>query len=325
MKICRLKYNFILILIILSCMSYSNINAGLSNNGASFLQINSGARQEAMGEAFTALAYNDLNLMHYNIGGLASISKMMMLVNYHKWIDDTYQGAIGFALPALRGVWGFNFSYLNEGDLIELDRNFTQTGITHQSSDIAISLGYGSFLKIANKNFYFGSGLKIIRQNLAQESATAIGLNLGALLWLKHLSLGIAVNNFGITQLKFINEKESLPEVYRAGIGAHLDLTGKIKLNIDFDVSYISGQDLRYYSGAEIMISNQFMLRGGYKIHDFDVNRWSVGMGLYIPMDWLASSKTRLDYSFNPLDEFESSTHRISLLFDFGRKIVFNL
>jgi outer membrane protein OmpA-like peptidoglycan-associated protein len=35
-------------------------------------------------------------------------------------------------------------------------------------------------------------------------------------------------------------------------------------------------------------------------------------------MNWLASSETRLDYAFSPLDNFEGSTHRFSLLFRFG-------
>ena len=61
-----------------------------------------------------------------------------------------------------------------------------------------------------------------------------------------------------------------------------------------------------------------FAIRGGYKFHDFEINRWGAGLGLVIPMEWIGDSHVRLDYSYSPLDVFESSTHRFSLVFSYG-------
>ena len=312
-------FTYPLILISLVCLSINAQAAtGVGKYGASFLQIKSGARQVAMGQAFTALAYDDINLMRYNIGGLGSIRNIMLGVNYHNWIDDTYQGGFGVALPTRFGVVGFDFNYFNEGDLVELDNSFNRTGTIYESNDLVFTIGYGTYLKALNKKLLFGGGLKIVRQNLVQESATAAGMDLGMLLWLKHITFGITMQNFSITKLKFINEEESLPETYRAGIGGKFEIGDHIRWNLDFDLAYLPGQDLRYYSGTEVIINELVMLRGGYKIHEFATNRWAAGMGLLIPMSWLANSETRLDYSYTPLDAFESSTHRFSLLFRFG-------
>jgi outer membrane protein OmpA-like peptidoglycan-associated protein len=75
---------------------------------------------------------------------------------------------------------------------------------------------------------------------------------------------------------------------------------------------------MRYHVGGELDISRLLAIRSGYKIHNFAVSPWSVGFGLHIPMDWLARSETRLDYSYSPMDAFETTAHRFSLLFTFG-------
>lgn len=318
-RVCIFIIFYFLIFINLICWSFDAPGATeLGKYGASFLQINSGAKQVAMANAFTALAYDDINLLRYNIGGLGSIRNVMLAINYHKWIEDTQQGALGLALPIRYGVIGFDFTYFNEGELTEIDQNFAPTGNIVKSNDIALTLGYGSLLRLLNKKFLFGGGFKVIQQNLAQESATALGLDLGILLRLKHLSFGVTIQNFGITKLKFIQKKESLPEMYRAGIGGHFNWGDYIHLNLDVDIAHEPDQSLRYYSGTEITIGNLFMIRGGYKFHNFEANRWAAGIGLLIPMEWLASSETRLDYAYSPLNAFESSTHRFSLLFRFG-------
>ncbi|MBN1154924.1 PorV/PorQ family protein [candidate division KSB1 bacterium] len=291
-----------------------------SNTGATFLQVNSGARQVAMAEAFTALAHDDINLMRYNIGGLGSIRHFMLSVNYHQWLEDTEQGAIGLSLPTRFGVIGFDFNYFNEGNVTELDANFIPTGGQLGSNDIALTLGYGSQIKLGERTLYFGGGLKFIRQTLASESANAFGLDVGTLLWLKYISLGLSIQNFGLSNLKFVAQEEPLPEMYRAGIGTHIPLGEYILWNTDFDLGYMPDQNLRYYCGTEFIINELFMIRGGYKIHDAEANRWAVGLGLMIPMSWLAASETRFDYSYSPVSAFDQDVHRFSLLFRFGSR-----
>ena len=51
-----------------------NAEAATLNSGAAFLKIGTGARPEAMGGAYTALA-DDVSALHYNPAGLSSVLK----------------------------------------------------------------------------------------------------------------------------------------------------------------------------------------------------------------------------------------------------------
>ncbi len=297
---------------------YSQVMKGIGKYGASFLQISPSARQVAMGDAFSGLA-DDVNLLRYNIGGLGYVNRPMLGVNFHNWFQDTEQGAVSFAFPTLYGIFGLDIVYFNEGSIVEFDQDFNRSGLEISSNDLALTLGYGSFVKLFERNISFGGGLKIIRQNLAGQTATAVGLDLGVLLRTKYISYGLTIQNLELTKLEFIDKKDSLPETYRGGIGFHFPVIDNVKANLDFDMAWLISQEVRAYLGSEIVISDLIAVRGGYKIHDFEANRWGLGVGVIIPMDWLYNSQTRLDYSYSPLDAFDDATHRFSLVFDFAK------
>ncbi len=296
--------------------SYSQATNGIGKYGASFLQIANSARQVGMGEAFTGLA-NDINFLQYNIGALGLVEKASLGLNYHSWIQDTQQGAVGFATATNYGKFGFNLIYFNEGEITEFDENFKATGSIIGSNDIAMTLGVGYPKKLFGLNLSFGGALKVVRQNLADQSATALGLDLGFLIKHKHISYGATIQNFSITKLKFIEKEDPLPETYRGGIGFNYNITDNIKINLASDVAWLSGQKLKSYGGAEIVFNKIIAVRGGYKFHDFDANRWGAGAGVIIPVEALGNSYVKVDYAYSPLSAFEGATHRFSLTIDF--------
>ena len=314
----------ILLIGCLAVSSYGQTMKGIGKYGASFLQISSSARPVAMGEAFTGLA-DDINFLRYNLGGLGYLQKPMLGINFHNWIDDTQQGSIGVGFPTQFGIIGVNFDYFNEGSIAEVDESFTLSGAEISSNDVALTLGYGSYINFYKRKISFGGGLKIVRQNLADQSATALGMDLGILMRTKYISYGATVQNLGITKLEYIDRKDNLPETYRGGIGFHLPIGDKILVNTDVDLAWLVDQDIRAYLGGEIVINDLIAVRGGYKFHDFEANRWGVGLGVIIPMQWFANSQTRLDYSYSPLDAFDSAAHRFSLVFAFGSSTVLPL
>ncbi len=297
--------------------SYTQTMKGIGKYGASFLQISASARQVAMGDAFTGLA-DDINFLRYNIGGLGYIQKPMLGLNFHNWIEDTQQGAIGLALPTQFGILGVDFVYFNEGTITEIDQNFGLSGAEITSNDVALTLGYGSYINLFQRKISFGGALKVVRQNLADQTATAIGLDLGFLIRTKYFSYGATIQNLGLTKLEFIDKKDNLPETYRGGIGFQIPIGDNLDFNTAFDLAWLQDQQLRGYWGSEIIISDLIAIRGGYKIHDFEANRWGIGLGVIIPMEWFYNSQTRLDYAYSPLDAFDSAAHRLSLVFAFG-------
>jgi len=307
---------------VLTMPAYPQTMNGIGKYGASFLQISSFARQVAMGDAFTGLA-NDVSFLHYNIGGFGYVQKPMLGINFHNWIEDTQQGAIGVVFPTQVGVFGGELAYFNEGTIAEIvDLEFHHSGSEISSHDWALTLGYGSYVNFFQRKISFGGALKVVRQNLADQSATALGLDLGALVRTKYISYGATIQNLGLTKLEFIDQKDNLPETYRGGIAFHFPVGNNLYFNTDFDMAWLVDQKVRAYLGSEMIINNLIAIRGGYKIHDFEANRWGLGLGIIIPMNWFYNSQTRLDYCYSPLDAFDSATHRFSLVFDFGKILI---
>jgi outer membrane protein OmpA-like peptidoglycan-associated protein len=297
-------------------ISFSQSAKGIGKYGASFLQIASSARQVGMGEAFTGLA-DDISFLQYNIGALGLVGKSTLGLNYHSWIHDTQQGAVGFATATDYGKFGFNLVYFNEGEITEFDESFRATGSIIGSNDIAMTLGVGYPKNIYGLNISFGGAFKIVRQNLADQSATALGLDLGFLIKYKHISYGATIQNFGITKLKFVEKEDPLPETYRGGVGFNFKLRNNIKVNLAADVAWLADQKLKSYCGAEFVFNKVVAVRGGYKFHDIDANHWGAGIGIIIPVEALGNSLVKVDYAYSPLSSFVGSTHRFSLIIEF--------
>ncbi|RMD93932.1 MAG: hypothetical protein D6814_15050, partial [Calditrichaeota bacterium] len=291
---------------------------GIGNLAVPVLRISPNARQVGMGEAFTAMA-NDYNLLRYNVGGLGIIRHVMFSTNFHQWSDDTQQGDVEILLPVRYGVAGMGLTYFNEGKVQAVNANFQPTGTSAESNDLMLSFGYGAFIKLLGNTFAFGAGGKFIRQDLANFSASGLGLDVGAVYAMKHISIGATLQNLTVSKMRFNGRSELLPETARGGIALRLPIGKHLKWNIASDVAKVRREDkLRIYAGTEVRIAELLALRGGYKFHDTEIGRWAVGLGLIVPMEWLANSRTEIDYAFTPMEPFDTFTHRFSFTFTFG-------
>lgn len=307
-------------------------NSGIGYHAAPFLKISPAARQVAMGGAFTALT-NDINLMRYNVGGLGGLEHISLALNFNNWIDDTQQGNLAFGLPLGRfGAIGVDLSFFNEGTIVELDPNFIPTGNEPNSSDVLMSFGYGKNIGFgANKEWQLGLGVaaKYLNQNLVGEMSTVGALDAGLQLAFPPdstekfpaLTLGAAVQNIGLSKVKFDSWESPLPQTYR--FGAAIDFKkfpfDKWRLIVSSDALWTTKEKIKYQLGTEVVVNRVFALRGGYKFNDASISNWGIGFGLYAPTSWLGKSKMRLDYAFAPLVAFQDdAAHRFSLHFDFG-------
>ncbi len=315
-----LKHIFIHICVFISFLAQTAIsasNSGIGYHGAPFLKISPAARQVAMGEAFTAFA-DDVNLMRYNIGGLGQLSNEMLSMNFHNWIDDTQQGSFAFAFPMRYGVIGMDLTYFNEGSITEMDVNFRETGGTATGDDILASLGFGTRLGLWDYVFGVGADVKFLRQTLAGEQSSALAVDVGTQFTLYDIMFGGTIQNIGLTKAKFRDMSSPLPTTFRLGAGYTLGKSESLNINFAGDVAWTLKENLRYYMGSEIILSDLLFLRAGYQLHDVAASPISAGFGLNIPMEWLANSETRIDYAYSPVDALEADIHRFSILLNFG-------
>ena len=319
----HIKHIFFGSIVGLLCMTSLSLNAQNSGKfAAPVFRVSPYARQISMGEAFTALA-SDINVMRYNISGLGNLQHTFFSAHYHDWIADTKQFAFEGGLPTPFGVFGANLAYFDEGDLVGIDENFQTTGETFSNYDLMLAIGYGNQLQFFRNTLLWGLSPKLIRQNLVDESATGIGLDVGLLYLFNKFSFGATVQNYTLKELRFTSGISSfrLPETIKLGLGYREPLGPNVTWSSGLDVSRFfdsSENDLRFAIGSELRISEVFAVRGGYKFSSDEVSRWGSGFGFIVPMAWFGRSSTTIDYAFSPLDAFDSQAHRFSLSFHFG-------
>jgi outer membrane protein OmpA-like peptidoglycan-associated protein len=302
-------------------------NSGVGSHAAPFLKVSPAARQVALGGAFTALT-NDINVMRYNIGGLGGLQHTSFGINFNTWIDDTQQGNLSFGIPFSFGAVGVDVSYFNEGQITKLDPDFVATGGEAISGDVMFSVGYGKFLhnmfNIENMTFGLGGAFKYLNQSLVGETSSVSALDVGAQLHFpQYISLGASIQNYGFSNVKFDNWESPLPTTYRFGTALNFPIN-KWQLIVSSDASWVTKEKIKYQLGSELVVNRVFALRGGYKFNDASMSNWAVGFGVFVPTEWLARSKMRLDYAYAPLAAFDQAAHRFSMHFAFGSIISAN-
>lgn len=317
-RIGRTGLFFGLLAVVATAPAVAQDNKGIGFHGAPFLRVSSIARAVGMGEAYSVFGGGEITGLRYNPAAPGLMSKPQLAFNLHNWIDDTRQGGTAAALPTKLGVFSADLGYFDEGKIIELDENFQQTGGSASSNDVILTLGYAKGLKIKASQLSLGAAFKMLHQDLIGERSTAYGADIGLHFIYRFFGLAAAAQNIGLSKIELSSQSLTLPQTYRGGVALRFPLSSDFQLNLAGDASYTLDEKPRYFAGGEFVISDLIALRGGYKIHDIEASRWSAGLGLNMPAEWLGRSRIRFDYAYAPLDEFEDAAHRFSVLIRFG-------
>lgn len=277
----------VLSLTLLAGLSSAQEFAKVGTAGAQFLKIGVGSRGIAMGEAYDAVC-NDVSSIFWNPAGLAFVKGQSAMVGHANWIADIKYdaGAYAYNLGPI-GVVGLSFAYLNSGDIEETTVEMQEgTGSYFNTSNLMFG---ASFARMLTDRFSLGGNLKYVEEKLADEKATAWGVDLGILYYtgFKSLRLGMSIRNFG-PELQFSGtyrdydngawvmdattgkpqEKEYLPY--------HMPMTFKISLAYDLiekenqfltlaaDLAHPNDNVEKLNLGAEYKLMNMLALRLGY-------------------------------------------------------------
>jgi len=198
-----------------------------------------GARPAALGEAFSAVT-NDLSAFGYNPASLKSLERGQASFMYQKGMAEDSYGQFSIGGPLKRSGLGLSVGYYDAGsmDLVEEDGGTSRT-VTAQK-DLLVSLGYAREMG----GITYGLTGKYIQSKLIDKySATAYAMDFGAQMALGgRLNIGAAVQNLG-TQMKFVEEGDSLPRIYRAGASLML-IPGSYATTLLVDMPYhaVEGQ-----------------------------------------------------------------------------------
>ena len=281
---------------------------------AAFLQLGVGARPEAMGEAFTAVA-SDADALYWNPAGLAKVQAHSATFMHSAYIESTSYDYIGYAqnLGGEKGVIGASIQYFSAGSIAGTDTSGVDTG-SFTPNDMAVSVGYARKLacplKCPMDGGTVGVDVKYIQSKIA-TTASAEAIDLGAqsrAILDDKLRFGLAIANLGTT-MKFDNAKENLPLELKLGSSY------KIKDNwlAALDLKFPRSNNMLFALGTEYVypVKDNMSLAGrvGYNSRTTgDVSGFTgISFGLGFGFD-----KYSLDYALVPFGDL-GTTHRVSV------------
>lgn len=297
-----------------------------------FLAIGVGGRALGLGGAYTALA-NDATAGYWNPAGLVRINYPEVMLAH----DERYAGLINYdfasvaipygndvslglgiirlgvdGIPDTRNAWIDNNG---NGIFDNVDRLDYDKISYFTSADWAVYLTYS---KKVDESFSYGANVKLIRRDLAEQSATGIGFDVG-ILYSPFADFFIGVNGQDLTTTLVswtTGRNELISPTMKVGSAYFLELFGgRFAPTVDVDVRF---ENRRFASianvgpisldpriGFEYEFGGLVALRLGYN----DVKQVSVGAGVHL-------RKLDIDYSFARFGSKElDDTHRISLRF----------
>jgi long-subunit fatty acid transport protein len=235
-------------------------------NTYDFLNVDMSARAASLGGSFVT-NNDDVDVLFYNPAGMSFLEKDPVSFSFVKHLMDINLFSLAYSTEFENiGRFGTAIKYINYGSFDEADEFGNRTG-EFNAGELAFILGYTNEF---SENFYYGANAKVIYSSIADESSSAMALDLGINYEIPNqkMNLAASVLNLGTQLSSYIDTKEDLPLDVAIGISKRLENL-PVRLSLDFhqlnkerDELY---QRLKGFSlGAEFYLSEVFTLRFGY-------------------------------------------------------------
>lgn len=291
-----------------SWAAFSNKDKGTTS--ANFLKLGVGARAVALGEAYAAMA-DDATAIYWNPSALTKIERNSISFTHTLYLASSYfdYAAYGRSLGQNRGAFGFGIERVSAGAITETDATGKEIG-SFNPSDLAVIVGYGR----RAQGFYWGLNLKFIESKIL-DSANALALDAGVLspsLANDRLQFAFTFSNLG-TKIKFENEKESLPFVFRLGSAFKI----AERWNSSFDLGFPIDNEPYLAFGSEYILplGDNLKLAGRFGVNTRTLTDVAGFTGLSFGAG-LQFKTFGFDYGFIPFGQL-GLTHRLSIGFQF--------
>lgn len=297
--------------------------------GMSWLNMPLGSRAAGMGYAQVAVA-NDAGAFFWNPGAMAFTEDLQFFAHRTNWIADINLNAAAISYNTGRyGVVGLNVTSLDWGLFkgtrrADNSQGYEETG-TFSPASSALGLSYA--YKISAE-FGVGVNVKYMHERLgstqvgslsAPEGVTAkmnlLAIDMGTLYYLGYhdLRLGMSLRNFSNEEAYRV-ETFPLPMTFRVGMAMDVikPFVTKSQHSLTVAGDFIHSRDYseRVNVGAEYGFSDQFFLRGGYKVN-YDLESFALGAGVKVNAGGM---KAKVDYSYVHMDLF-NGVNMLTLIF----------
>lgn len=287
-------------------------------SAANFLKLPVGARSMALvGSDLTVAA--DATVLAWNVGMLPLVSGQNLTFSHIPWLVDTRVNYLGGVFHSAAGSIGVDLRFFDAGDIEETTlAEQDGTGRFISVNSFEVGAAYGRRL---TDRFSFGVKLKLVQEKLANVSAGAVGVDIGAVFQtnlLRDARLAFALTNFG-SKLRFEGRdlrvvfpvpdnpegksvpaqlqtgRWELPLGFRLGVSSDVIQSDQVGLRLNYSVFDSRDFGPRHLLGTEVLLLDILSLRGGYELSP-GRNRFAAGAG--ISLDVFEGTPIRADYAF---------------------------
>lgn len=304
----------------------TNVTRRGTSAGA-MLEIGVGARAEALGGAFVAVA-DDPSALYWNPAGISRIQSISLQASKTDWFIDTKFHSVDLVIPLkmISSSLGFHLAMLDFGsNPVRTVFRPEGTGEFYSASDFVAGLYWG--LSITDR-VSVGLGLKYFQENIWHVNGSTFATDLAILFDtpLKGLRLGGALSNLGpefglsgrdLTRVadidgrkdKYYNndnvaiqmatETYPLPLLFRFGMAYNLEFNPQNSLLFATNVNHPSNDVETMDVGLEAKFLNGFFLRAGYHslFADYAADGLTLGAGFAYKI--LNSATLTFDYAWS--------------------------
>lgn len=235
-----------------------------------FLRLPVSAHAAALGGDNISIIEDDASLVFGNPALLSSVSDKTLNLNFMTYMQGSLTGSTSFnRVVNDKASWAVMGQYINYGTMKETDENNVQTG-EFSAQEIALS---GTFSYLLAKNLAGGITARWVASYIGGYNSMAVGVDLGLNYYHPELdwSVSVVAKNLGGQIKAYGEEYGKMPLDLQLGMS-------KGFANMPFRIS-ASLVDLNHWNygfvnhlvlGAEIIISDQFYVAGGYNFRRAD-------------------------------------------------------
>lgn len=236
---------FVIFFLFVSFQSLS-VFAEKTTGATSFLKQQIGSRSASMGHAFTAVA-DDASAFYHNPAGIASLNWSYLSIHGQKIPSDRYMGTLSFVDgPSKESTLSFGFA------LQTLYDNTSQTAAN--STDMS-NVVYFTIAKAFGESeaFKLGANIKGIYETLGSETAYGGGLDLGTLVSVSFINMGVMIQDF------FTVESTDSGLVYadkilKLGLATNLSNSNAFKISLQIDKNLSSTNKAIFRIGGYVKL-----------------------------------------------------------------------
>ena len=264
-------------------------------SGLPFLQLSSGARSAALGEAVVALS--DPQALYHNPAALPA-GERSAAFSHTEWIQEIR--------PRVR------HPLTRRPRTHHLDRHADLAGLRPRIQDRSLHRFAWRFRRIRgrtdrrlrsrleSKYTRVGVAAKLVRQSIYTENASGFAADFGVLHDLADgVKVAVAVRNLG-RMGELDRDATDLPEALHAGVSYQRIAN----LLLAFEARRVGGSTTAHV-GAEYQVGGRLLLRGGYQ----NADSRDVGFGFGVE-----SGIYRINYAFLPFASGLGDSHRLSFV-----------